>query len=109
SGPAAPRLHAFPTRRSSDLTRDDLEDVAHPDVDVRPELGLHPALWDLASSVIGDEAPRRADVDPGHTDGRVRRLHVAERLALLRRTANDRAAPEPTGPHAYLLPTAYSS
>src|SRR5690606_8760777 len=89
--------------------RDDLEHVAHLDVDVRPELGLHPPLGDLASSVIGDEPPRRADVDPGHADGRVRRLDVAERLTGLGRTPDHGAATESAGPHAYLLPTAYSS
>src|SRR5690606_12135289 len=90
-------------------TGHDLEHVAHPDVDVRPELGLHAPLRDLAGAIVRNEAPRRPHIDPGHTDGRVRRLDIAERLASLRRAPDDRAAPEPTRSHAYLLPTAYSS
>src|SRR5690606_4997209 len=89
----------------------DLEHVAHPHVDVFPELGLHAPLGDLASSVIGDEAPRRPDVDPCHAHRLIHRLDIAEWLTSLHRPADHGSTTQAAGPHAYLhlLPTAYSS
>src|SRR5690606_15722193 len=87
----------------------DLEDVAHPHVDVRPELGLHATIRDLAGAVISHEAPRRSDVDPCHANRLINRLDIAEWMTSLHRPADHGSTTQAAGPHAYLLPTAYSS